>query len=337
MDEYQNIFIDEEYPDFLDKYFETKTLSRLKNVTQFCGCDYTRLYSPRFLYTRFDHSKTVAHMTWHFSKDKKATLMALFHDVETPCFAHCIDYVFGDYIEQESSEESVIQVLSKDRELLRYLEMDGCTLKDFEDDKKYTILENSSPKLCTDRLDGVLHTAYIWIKTHELRDISDVYNDLVVLKNEDGLDEIGFKTVEMALSFAKMVYMYSTELQGNRSKFTSMFVAELVRLAFKKGLLSKKDLYTKREDELISVFRANFAAWEAFTDAKSVRSSATPPAKFYTHYETKKRNVIPLVETPEGPKRLDTISKRARDIYDKFERFKELPYSFVDEIDSLDR
>lgn len=336
MDEYQNIFIDEEYPTFLDKYFETKTLSRLKNVTQFCGCDYTKLYNPRFLYTRFDHSKTVAYMTWHFSKDKKATLMALFHDVGTPCFAHCIDYVFGDYISQESSEESVARVLSRDSKLLEYLEMDGCTLKDFEDDKKYPILENSSPRLCTDRLDGVLHTAYIWVATHELEDIENVFNDLVVLKNEDGLDEIGFKTEDAALSFAKMVYIYSTELQGNRSKYTSMFVAELVKLSFQKGLLSKNDLYTKREDELISIFEKNFISWEKFTKAKKVCSTKTLPAKFYIHYETKKRNVIPLVETPSGPKRLDVISKRALDIYEKFERFKELPYSFVEEIDFLE-
>ncbi len=48
MDAYLNIFIDKEYPSFLDKYLNTKTLCRLKEVTQFCGCDYTNLYSPRF-------------------------------------------------------------------------------------------------------------------------------------------------------------------------------------------------------------------------------------------------------------------------------------------------
>ena len=30
MQEYLNLFIDEEYPDFLDKYLNTKTLNRLK-------------------------------------------------------------------------------------------------------------------------------------------------------------------------------------------------------------------------------------------------------------------------------------------------------------------
>ena len=96
MEKYLSIFIDQEYPDFIDKYLQTKTLNRLKYITQFCGCDYTNLYSPRFLYSRFDHSLVVAHMTWHFTKNKKETIVALLHDVGTPCFAHCIDYFFGD-------------------------------------------------------------------------------------------------------------------------------------------------------------------------------------------------------------------------------------------------
>ncbi len=63
MKEYLDIFIDKEYPTFIDKYIKTDTLERLKHITQFCGCDYTKLYSPLFKYTRLDHSLVVAHMT----------------------------------------------------------------------------------------------------------------------------------------------------------------------------------------------------------------------------------------------------------------------------------
>ena len=98
MEDYLAIFIDEEYTDFLDKYTTTSTLKRLKYVTQFCGCDYTKLYSPLFKYTRFNHSLVVAHMTWHFTHDKKETIVALLHDIGTPCFAHTIDLFLGDAI-----------------------------------------------------------------------------------------------------------------------------------------------------------------------------------------------------------------------------------------------
>lgn len=169
-------------------------MNRLKYVTQFCGCEYTKLYNPLFLFTRYDHSLVVAHMTWLFTHNKKETIVALLHDIGTSCFAHCIDYVFGDYIKQESSEKKLTDMIKKDNELLSYLEEDHITLSDLESFSNYPILENQSPKLCTDRLDGVLHTCYIWLHTHSLSQIKEVFDDMIILTNEDGCKEIGFKT-----------------------------------------------------------------------------------------------------------------------------------------------
>ena len=198
MNEYLQLFIDEEYPYFIDKYLDTKTLNRLKYVTQFCGCDYTDLYSPLFLYTRYDHSLVVAHMTWHFTHNKKETIAALLHDVGTPCFAHCIDYVFGDYLKQETSEKKITDIIKQDKDLLMYLEEDNVFLEDLESLKNYPILENKSPKLCTDRLDGVLHTCYIWLHTNSLEEIMKIYNNIGVLINEWGDKEIGFNNLKVA-------------------------------------------------------------------------------------------------------------------------------------------
>lgn len=47
MKEYLDLFIDGAYPAFIDRYLTTNTLNRLKHITQFCGCDYTKLYSPK--------------------------------------------------------------------------------------------------------------------------------------------------------------------------------------------------------------------------------------------------------------------------------------------------
>lgn len=53
-------------------------------------------------------------MTWHFTHDKKETLAALLHDIGTPCFAHTIDFLLGDSINQESSEETLSDVIARD-------------------------------------------------------------------------------------------------------------------------------------------------------------------------------------------------------------------------------
>jgi len=215
-------------------------------VTQFCGCDYTKLYSPFFLFTRFDHSLVVAHMTWHFTKDKTETIGALLHDVGTPCFAHTIDYVFGDYINQESSEKDIIEVIKKDKELMNYLKEDEISLDKLNHLSTFPILENKSPKLCTDRLDGVLHTCFVWLHTHTLKEIKSVYDDLIVLKNEQGKKEIGFRSKKHAISFAYMVKEYAIVLQKNEDKYTMKFVSEIVKKAVEENLIVMEDLYTKK-------------------------------------------------------------------------------------------
>ncbi len=336
MQEYLNIFIDEDYPKFIDKYLNTKTLERLKHITQFCGCDYTQLYSPLFLYTRFDHSLVVANMTWHFTHNKKETVAALLHDIGTPCFAHSIDYVFGDYLNQESSEKNIIDIIKKDEELYDYLKDDKITLEDLNCLDNYDILENKSPKLCTDRLDGVLHTCYIWLHTHSLDDIKKVYDNIIVLKNEDGRLEIGFNDVKIAEKFVGMVFIYAKELQGNRDKFVMKYVSEIVKLACNNKLIMLEDLYNKKEVDLCNIFSKNFKSWNYFNIVTSIKNSKNKPLyNFYISFDTKKRNTIPLVKCNNKIVRINEISNYAKEIYERLNKFKDYKYAYVEEIEDI--
>lgn len=333
MNSYLESFIDNNYPEFLDKYLKTKTMLRLKKVTQFCGCDYTKLYNPRFLYTRFDHSLVVAHMTWHFTHDKKETIVSLLHDIGTPCFAHTIDYVFGDYLKQESSERNLLSVISKDEILIEYLKSDGINLDDFEDFSKYEILENKSPGLCTDRLDGVLHTCYIWLHTNSLEEIREVYSNITMLINEDGKREIGFKDLEIASKFVSMVMTYATELQGNKDKFVMQFISLIVKKAVSKNLITLDDLYSKGEDEICSIFDNNFKEWSIFcNEAHLVNTETKSQEHFYISFDTKKRNVIPLILMDSRVRRINQVSSKMEYLYEKLNEFKDRKYAYMDGI-----
>lgn len=336
MEQYLDIFIDNDYPDFIDKYLTTDTLNRLKYITQFCGCDYTKLYSPLFKYTRFDHSLVVAHMTWHFTHNKKETIMALLHDIGTPCFAHCIDYVFGDYLNQESSEKSITDIIKKDKKIQDYLEKDNLSIEDFDNYQNFHILENKSPKLCTDRLDGVLHTCYIWLHTHSLEQIKEVYNNIIILENEEGNSEIGFKDIKMAEKFTSMVYNYAKELQGNTDKYVMKYISEIVKLSCKRKLISLEDLYTKKEEEICNIFNKNFSSWKKFNEASVlVRTEEKPNNRFYISFETKKRNTIPLIHTAIGDKRIIEVSNTAQNIYNELKKYKDNTYAYAEEIKEL--
>ncbi len=336
MKEYLDLFIDGAYPAFIDRYLTTNTLNRLKHITQFCGCDYTKLYSPKFKYTRFDHSLVVAHMTWHFTHNKKETIMALLHDVGTPCFAHCIDYVFGDFLNQESSEKDLIDIIKKDNQLQIFLEEDGFSIEDFDNCFDFPILENRSPKLCTDRLDGVLHTCYIWLHTHSLEQIKEVYDNLTVLENEDGNSEIGFKDISIAEKFVTMVYNYVKELQGNTDKYVMKYISEIVKLALERNFISLEDLYMEKEEAICNIFHKNFPSWENFNKAtKLSKTNFLPKNTFFISFETKKRNTIPLVYTSKGNKRIALISDFAKEQYDDLNMYKDTKYAYIEEIENL--
>ena len=303
MKDYLNIFINDAYPVFIDKYLKTKTLNRLKYVSQFCGCDYTNLYKPLFFYTRYDHSIVVALMTWHFTHDKKETIIALLHDVGTPCFAHCIDYVLGDYLKQESSEKKIVDIIIKDNILVSYLKEDNIYLEDLNDLSKYKILENKIPRLCTDRLDGVLHTCYIWLNTNTIEDIKEVYNNLILLNNEEDNIEIGFKDIDSAMKFSNMVYKYTKEIQSNKDKYVMKYISELIKLSIKRKLITLEDLYIMKESDICNIFNNNFDSWKEFKLIKDISNIDNS----YVSFNTKKRYVLPLVKVNNKVIRLDNI------------------------------
>ena len=102
-------------PEFLFKYLKSPSLLRLKKVGYFCGMDYASsdIYNFREYISRFDHSLTVSLIVYNLTHDKKATLSGLFHDIATPAFKHCVDFLNGDYMNQESTEELTKVIINK--------------------------------------------------------------------------------------------------------------------------------------------------------------------------------------------------------------------------------
>ena len=139
-------------------------------------------------------------------------------------------------------------MVKKDKELVNYLIEDGICLEELEQLKLYSILENKSPQLCTDRLDGVLHTCYIWLHAHSLEEIKEVYDHLIVSENEQGNKEIGLDDIVVAEKFVAMIFTYAKELQGNTDKYVMNYISEIVKLAVQKGLISLEELYIKKEE-----------------------------------------------------------------------------------------
>lgn len=333
--EYFDMACDNDYPDFIDKYIELKELQRLKYIGQFCGCDYTKLHSVKYWYSRLDHSIICALMTWHFTKDKKQTLAALFHDLGTPAFSHCIDFMLGDTVNQESSEHSVTDVLDSSPIIKEYLNKEGLTIDDVTGIDKYTILENKKPKLCVDRLDGILHTVLIWLHTWSISKVKEVYDNIVVLTNEDNKLEIGFKDLEAAEKFFEAMYQYSIILQQNENKFTVQFIADNLKKLIDGKILSIDELYLRPEEEILNLIKKhNQDRWPIFESSTTIkRSEDKPTNNYYVSIETKKRYVNPLCLFNNETYRVCDISNTCKNLLESYLNYHDSKYAYIDGLD----
>ena len=119
-----------EFPEWLNEYINTPEVIRLDGIGQSNGTLYTKVYNDRYYYSSLTHSIGVALIIWHFTHDKKQTLSGLFHDIATPTFKHCIDFMNGDSEVQESTEERTEQIIQNSKKIMALLERDKIDLKD---------------------------------------------------------------------------------------------------------------------------------------------------------------------------------------------------------------
>lgn len=244
-------------PDFLIKYLKTPSLLRLKKVGYFCGMDYASkdIYNFREYISRYDHSITVSLIVYKLTRNKIAALAGLFHDIATPCFSHVIDYMNEDYEKQESTEEYTEYILRKDRYLLKCLKEDNININDIINFKRYPIVDNDRPKVCADRVDGVILTGIGWTKNVSKEDITRIVQDMRVYINESNEEEIGFRSLSVAkkvLEVSKSIDVYCHSREDN---YMMQLLAQITKLAINRKYILYDELYFYTEEELFSLLK----------------------------------------------------------------------------------
>ena len=244
-------------PEFLLKYLKTPSLLRLKKIGYFCGMDCASkdIYNFREYISRYDHSLTVSLLTYKLTKEKKATLAGLFHDISTPCFSHVIDYMNKDYEKQESTEEYTEKILNKDTYLLNCLKEDNIRIEDIINFKKYTIVDNDRPKLCADRLDGVILTGIGWTKNLTKLDIKEIVKNMQVFQNEDGEKEIGFKSSSIAQKVLEVSNSIDIYCHSKEDNYMMELLAKITKNSINRKYLLYDELYSYNEQEVFDLIK----------------------------------------------------------------------------------
>ena len=282
-------------PTFIKKYLDVPSLTRLKNVGYFCGMDYAskNIYNFKEYITRYDHSLSTALLTFKLTKNKIETLAALFHDIATPCFSHVIDYMNKDYENQESTEEYTSEIIKQDHKLQDYLKEDKINIEDIINFKKYNIVDNNRPKLCADRLDGIILNGIAWAKNINESDIKEIVSDLKVYDNEDKEKELGFKTEAIALKTIKINEEIEKLYHSSEDNYMMELLADITRISIENKIITYKDLYYLDEPNLFQKIKASkVEKLKSLMDKfENIKKEEIPPTIINN---IKIRNIIPI-------------------------------------------
>ena len=332
MKEYYSILSDD-FPQFLNDYIYTAEMQKLDGINQICGAYWRKENIYEDMYSVLKHSVGVALIIWNFTHDKKQVIAGLLHDISSPAFKHCIDFLNGDAEKQESTEEQTLEVIKNSKEIMSLLKRDKISLEEVSDYKIYPVADNETPKLSVDRLEYTFMNGIYYKKVWDLSEIKDIYEDIQIIKNEDDIPELGFKSIEKAEKFidgaSELWYLWIS----SQDTTTMYFFAYIIEKMYKEKYITKKDLYELSEQEIINIIRNcpdkkisnifnKFMVCNNFVDCEEYRKD-----KFCVNRKVKRRYINPI--TVKG-RRIYDVSNKSKEKIDSYINMKISKYAYVD-------
>ncbi len=320
-----------EYPEWLNDYINTKELLSQKYISVTCGTIYSNLFETDFFFSSLDHSIAVALIVWNFTHDKKQTIAGLLHDIATPVFKHCVDFLNGDYMMQETTEDLTTSIIKNSKEIMSLLKRDNIKLEEVCDYHIYPIADNDTPKLSADRLEYSLSNALLTYNLLDYENVEEIYNDIEVQTNEERISELGFKTKKIARNFVKITTRLSIIYREDRTRYSMQFIADILKKLNEDNKISKSDLYRLKESDIISIIESSkyneiFSIWK---NAKKVKISKERPYNvYYVNHGSKIRYIDPLI----NGKRISNECKMAKNMIDKNLSYDMSNYVYIDGI-----
>jgi len=275
--------LEPDFPEWLNEYIDTKELLSQQYISITCGTIYSDLFESDFFFSSLDHSVAVALIVWHFTHDKKQTLSGLFHDIATPVFKHCVDFLNGDYMTQESTEDLTTEMIKNSEEIMALLKRDKINIEEVDNYHLYPIADNDTPKLSADRLEYSLSNALFTYKLLDFESIKEIYDNIEIQSNEENEIELGFKTKKIARDFVKVTSRLSVIYREDRTRYSMQLLADILKRLSNENKISKKDLYKLKESDVISIIENSkynniFNIWK---NAKKVKISKEEPKDVY--------------------------------------------------------
>lgn len=329
--------LSEEIPDFLYDYVNTPEMQKQDGISVSCGTIYSKLFGKRLWFSSLEHSIGVALIIWHFTKDKKQTLAGLFHDISTPAFKHCIDFMNGDYAKQESTEDLTVQTIRNSKEIMSLLARDDIKLEEVSNYHIYPIADNDTPKLSADRLEYTLSNGFgVQERLWNIEEIRQIYENIEIQQNEAGIKELGFKDIEKAERFVEVMSKLSESYIWNKTLLSMQFLADTMKEMSQEGFITKQDLYELSKKQIIEKVEkceyGNIAKrFEFWRNAEQIEDSDEPVEGAYcVSINPKKRYIVPLIRKENEFIRINKVSERAKENIEAFLNYNPKKYACLE-------
>ena len=286
-------------PDWLEPFLEAPSLQRLKHVGMNCGCEYTSfpLFHALRPYSRFDHSLGVAKIIYHFTEDPAQSLSGLFHDIATPVFAHVVDFLHGDYLTQESTEQDTEKRIREDPVIDQLLQDMHLDVQAVSDAMRYPAADLPSPRLCADRLEYTIGNSLNYgFATPDA--ITHLYDDLRFSALPDGSMEIMFQGEMEARLFGYLALRCGQIYVSDPDRYAMQVLSELLADALKEGVLQPGDLM-RTEPEVIARLRSSGLSgrWEEFCALSRILRAERPRLDGpWRRVSAKRRYIDPYIQ-----------------------------------------
>ena len=327
---YYNI-LSKDFPLFLNDYIYTPEMQKLDGINQICGGYWRKENIYEDMYSVLRHSVGVALIIWNFTQDKKQAIAGLLHDISSPAFKHCIDFLNGDAEKQESTEEQTLEVIKNSKEIMSLLKRDKIRLEEVSDYKIYPIADNETPNLSADRLEYTFMNGIYYKQVWNLNTIKDIYEDIEIIKNEDDIPELGFKSVEKAEMFIDGASQLWPLWIRSEDTITMYFFADIIERMCNDKYITKKDLYEAPERKIIEMIKNcnnkeisslfdKFMNCNDFVDCEEYKNDS-----FCVNRKVKRRYINPI--TNDG--RIYDISNKARKKIDNYINMKISNYTYM--------
>ena len=129
-------------------------------------------------------------------------------------------------------------------------------LEEISNFKKYSVVDNERPKLCADRLDGVILTGISWTQSIQKEDIHNIIHDITLFSNEYKEKEIGFQTLEVAQRVLEVSEEIDYFCHTSEDNYMMMLLAQITQYAIQKHYICYEDLYFYTEVNLFQLLKS---------------------------------------------------------------------------------